>query len=61
MRELILGVSVALGVARAFQMSAQQALTPLLVPQELLQRAIALRSSDMQAAIIRGPALGGVL
>jgi MFS family permease len=60
-RELILGISVVLGVARAFQMPAQQALTPLLVPQNLLQRAIALSSSGMQAAIICGPALGGVL
>ncbi|MES2878792.1 MAG: MFS transporter [Pseudomonadota bacterium] len=60
-RELILGISVVLGVARAFQMPAQQALTPLLVQQELLQRAIALSSSGMQAAIICGPALGGVL
>jgi len=60
-RELILGISVVLGVARAFQMPAQQALTPLLVPQNLLQRAIALSSSGMQAAIICGPALGGLL
>ena len=60
-RELILGISVVLGVARAFQMPAQQALTPLLVPQELLHRAIALSTSGMQAAIICGPALGGVL
>ena len=60
-RELILTVAVVLGVARAFQMPAQQALTPLLVPPELLQRAIALSSSGMQAAIICGPALGGVL
>jgi predicted MFS family arabinose efflux permease len=48
-------------MARAFQMPAQQALTPLLVPQNLLQRAIALSSSGMQAAIICGPALGGLL
>lgn len=60
-RELILGVSVVLGVARAFQMPAQQALIPLLVPQDLLPGAIALSSSGMQAAIICGPALGGVL
>jgi MFS family permease len=60
-RELILGISVLLGMARAFQMPAQQALTPLLVPQGLLQRAIAMNSSSMQAAIICGPALGGVL
>jgi hypothetical protein len=46
-RELILGVSVLLGVARAFQMPAQQALTPQLVPQHMLQSAVALSSSGM--------------
>jgi MFS family permease len=60
-RDLILGISVVLGVCRAFQMPAQQALVPLLVPTDLLPRAIALSSSGMQAAIICGPALGGVL
>jgi MFS family permease len=60
-RELILGISVLLGLARAFQMPAQQALIPQLVPQVLLQRAITLSASAMQAAIICGPALGGVL
>ncbi len=60
-RELILGISVGLGVARAFQMPVQQALTPLLVPQDLLQRAIALSSSAQQVAVIGGPALGGLL
>lgn len=60
-RELIFGISAVLGMARAFQMPAQQALTPLLVPQGLLSRAIALSSSGVQAAIILGPALGGVL
>ena len=60
-RELIFGISVVLGAARAFQMPAQQALTPLLVPQALLPRAIAISSSGVQAAVICGPALGGVL
>ena len=60
-RDLILGVSLLLGVARSFQMTAQQALTPLLVPQALLARALAFSSSGMQAAIIGGPALGGFL
>lgn len=60
-RELILAISVVLGIARAFQMPAQQALTPLLVPQQLLQSAIAVSSSGMQVAIICGPALGGLL
>ena len=37
------------------------ALMPQLVPRVLLPRAIALSSSGMEAAIIGGPALGGVL
>jgi MFS family permease len=60
-RELILLLSVVLGVARAFQMPAQQALIPQLVPQHLLGRAITMSSSGMQAAIVGGPALGGAL
>jgi MFS family permease len=60
-RDLILGVSLLLGVARSFQMTAQQALTPLLVPASILARAMAFSSSGMQAAIIGGPALGGLL
>ena len=60
-RGLMLGVSVVLGVARAFQQPSQQALTPQLVPPHLLVRAIALSTSGVQAAIICGPALGGVL
>ena len=60
-RELILGISILLGVARAFQMPAQQALTPQLVPQDMLQSAVALSSSGMQVAIMGGPAIGGLL
>ena len=60
-RDLILGVSLLLGVARSFQMTAQQALTPLLVPTSILSRAMAFSSSGNQAAIIGGPALGGFL
>ncbi|CDS49713.1 MFS permease [Polaromonas sp. CG9_12] len=60
-RELLLGVSVMLGVARAFQMPAQQALTPMLVPAVMLPRAMAFSSAGMQAAVISGPALGGVI
>jgi MFS family permease len=60
-RDLILGVSLLLGVARSFQMTAQQALTPLLVPPSLLARAMAFSSSGNQAAIIGGPAVGGFL
>jgi MFS family permease len=60
-RGLILWVSVLLGTLRAFQSPAQQALIPSLVRADLLPRAIALSSSGMQAAVICGPALGGVL
>ena len=58
-RDLILGLSLLLGAARAFQMPAQQALTPNLVPLALLPRALAFSSGSVQAAIIVGPALGG--
>ena len=60
-RELMFLVSVVLGITRAFQMPAQQAFTPLLVPAPLLQRAIAVSTSGTQAAIIAGPAIGGLL
>ena len=60
-RELLLVVAVLLGTARAFQMPAQQALTPLLVPQAMLARAMAFSSAGLQVAIIGGPALGGLL
>jgi len=58
-RELLLLVSLLLGALRAFQMPAQQALTPSLVPPALLPRALAFSSAGMQGAIIAGPALGG--
>ena len=58
-REGLLGVSVLLGAARAFQMPASQALLPRLVPREVLPRALALASTALQGAIIAGPALGG--
>lgn len=60
-RELLLGLSVALGAARAFQMPAQQALTPQLVPPALLSRAMAFSAGGMQSAVIGGPALGGLI
>ena len=58
---MILLLSVLLGVARAFQMPSQQALMPTLVTPALLPRAVAAGSSSMQAAVIAGPALGGAL
>ena len=60
-RALLLGLSVVLGAVRAFQMPAQQSLTPMLVPPLMLPRAMAFSSAGMQGAIIGGPALGGLL
>lgn len=60
-RALLLGLSLVLGAVRAFQMPAQQALTPLLVPPQMLPRAMAFSSAGQQAAVIGGPALGGLL
>ena len=60
-RELLLGLSLALGTVRAFQMPAQQALTPLLVPTGMLPRAMAFSAAGMQTAIIAGPAIGGLI
>jgi MFS family permease len=60
-RNLLLCLSVALGTAKAFQAPAQQALVPLLVPAQLLPKALAFSSAGMQLAVIGGPALGGVI
>lgn len=60
-RGLLLGVSLVLGAARGFQMPAQQALTPLLVPPPMLARAMAFSAAGSQIAIIGGPALGGLI
>jgi len=60
-RELLLALSLGLGTVRAFQMPAQQALPALLVPREVLPRAMSFSSAGMQAAIIGGPALGGFI
>jgi len=60
-RELLLGLSVAIGTFKAFQLPAQQAVVPLLVPAEVLPRALAFSSAGNQGAIIVGPALGGFI
>ncbi len=58
-RHLIFATSIAYGVARAFQMPAQQAMLPLLVPPDTLPRAMAASAAAMQTAIIAGPVVGG--
>lgn len=60
-RSVLLLASVGLGIARAFQMPTQQALLPMLVPQSLLPRALALNAAGTQFATITGPAAGGFL
>ena len=60
-RDVLLAASVVLGACRAFQMPAQQALTPLLVPAAMLPRATAFSAAGIQTAVIGGPALGGVI
>jgi len=49
------------GMARAFWMPASQAMTPNLVPREVFPSAVAINSTVMQAAVITGPAIGGLL
>jgi MFS family permease len=58
---LLLAVAAAFGAARAFIAPANSAMGPMLVPRELLPRAIAWSGLSFQTAAIAGPALGGVL
>lgn len=57
----IYGVAIALGIARAFAGPALSALSPNLVPKEILPNAIALASISWQVGMIVGPAIGGYL
>jgi MFS family permease len=54
------GIAV-FGIARGFYGPAAQSLLAFLVPQERLPKSIALSGSAYQAAVIAGPALGGLL
>ena len=49
------------GVASALGAPASRALTPSLVPHEILVRALAMRSAVWEASVIVGPAIGGLL
>jgi len=49
------------GVASALGSPASRAMTPSLVPREILVRALALRSVVFQVSVIVGPAVGGLL
>ncbi len=56
-----LTVGAIAGVASAVGSPATRALTPELMPAELLAGAVALRSVASQIGIVAGPALGGVI
>jgi MFS family permease len=58
---LLLAVAVIFGASRAFFSPALTALGPMLVPRELLPRAIAWNSLAGQFASIIGPAIAGLL
>jgi MFS family permease len=54
-------VLLLLGVSRAFQNPAQQAIVPILIPKEHFANAIAWATTGTQVARIAGPALAGGL
>jgi MFS family permease len=57
----VLAILFVIGVARALEFPARQSMVPALVPPAVLPRAMAANASAGQAAMIMGPALGGVL
>ena len=56
-----LALSFASGSSAALGNPAVRSMWPTLVPLELLTRALALRSTVIQASVVTGPALGGLL
>ena len=54
-------LAAAYGAARVFMGPAMSAITPNVVPAELLPKAIAISSVAWQSAAVLGPALGGLL
>lgn len=60
-REQILMVAALLGACRAFEGASSSSLLPQLVPQNMIQQAIAWTTSGGQTAQILGPSLGGLL
>jgi MFS family permease len=56
-----LALAVGAGIAMAFGWPAARAMPPTLVPLDLLQNAMVLRSIASQAGMVIGPAVGGLL
>ncbi|MDG2540013.1 MFS transporter [Dyella jiangningensis] len=57
----ILALVFVIGIAKAFEFPAMQSMLPALVPMSVLPRAMAASASAGQAAMIMGPAIGGLL
>ena len=57
----ILALVFVIGIAKAFEFPAMQSMLPALVPTFVLPRAMAASASAGQAAMIMGPAIGGLL
>ncbi len=57
----IFSIAALFGVGRAFTMPASASLGPMLVPREILPRAIGWNTLAMQTGMVIGPWLGGVL
>ena len=58
---IILALVFLVGIGRAFEFPARQAMVPGLVPDPLLPWAMAMNAAAGQVAMIAGPALGGFL
>lgn len=59
--EMIYLCAALLGTAKAFEMPANQAILPNLIPNELLSRAVSAIASAREISVIAGPALGGLI
>jgi MFS family permease len=58
---LLLAMAFVVGAGRAFEQPSLQSVLPNIVPPAILPRAIAASNSAAQAAVVAGPAVGGVL
>lgn len=58
---LIIALITAFGIARAFQVPADQAMTPILVPKDHFANAVAWASAGAQVARVAGPGIAGLM
>ena len=57
----IFALSAVFGIGRAFTMPTSAALGPMLVPREILPRAIGWNTLAMQSGMVLGPWIGGLM